>query len=460
MEVDDFSEVQMAMFSFLEKRMKSSDLFKIKDKVNKKEKDLQTSKGDKKEKDLEQLISLKNELKEQRQKSLVTEVPNWLTESANKAIAVAKPMFKNSHPTKFTNGDIPYGGINIKASGIGNSAYLTTETIKNPIYDISHSNGNLITHSLFLMHKIGSETVYDKLKNNEFLWLEEIASDEQQAQFWRKNLKLWIDEQQLKSATGLKQNYFHLADANYHMIAPLFSSTLSQAIYQKIRDSKFDESHKKLREAQRKGIHAEGILSAYPNLAVMNFGGTQPQNITAGNFIRHGEAYLLPCTPPKWQSNLKPPINIKSIFEGEFDRRAWKTAKKLQAYLIKRQDQNSNKVIREQVKKTVTELIDILLIYAFEVQDLAEQTGWSADKKTKLKTAHKLWLDPYRNDKDFQEQRSSGDWQKEICHDFGLWLNKKLGHEKILFAKIESDHWAKLLKRPLQESEHDLEAAK
>ena len=152
-----------------------------------------------------------------------------------------------------------------------------------------------------------------------------------------------MGEQQLKSALGLKQNYFHLADANYHMIAPLFSSTLSQAIYQKIRASKFDEADKKLREARRKSMYAEGVLSVYPNLAVMNFGGTQPQNITAGNFIRHGEAYLLSCTPPQWQSDLKPPINIKSIFEGEFDRRAWKTAKELQAYLIKLQQKKGNK---------------------------------------------------------------------------------------------------------------------
>jgi len=431
-----------------------SEVFKIKDKVNKKENDLKTSKGEKKEQELEKLISLKNDLKEQRKKSLLTEIPDWLTECANKAESVGKPMFKNSHPTKFTNGDIQYGGIYIRTSQVKTSSYLTTESIRNSYYDISQSNGNLITHSLFLMQKLDTETVYEKLEKSDFSWLLEFTDNEKTAQSWGKRLKLWMGEKILKDASGLKQNYFHLSNANYHLIAPLFSSTLCQVIYEKIRVSKFDDNNKKRRD----GVYSESILSVYPNIAVMNFGGTQPQNITAGNFDRHGEAYLLSCAPPHWQSSLKPPLNIDSIFHGEFDRRAWKAAKELQTYLKKLQEKDSKKEIREQVKQTVEQLIDTLLTYAAEIQSLENQAGWS--ESSKLKQAHKLWLDPYRSDDLFQTERKSSEWQLEICRDFGLWLNKKLQHEKMLFAKIESSHWAKLLKRPLQEFEQDLEALK
>lgn len=452
MDIDDFSEIQMAMFGFLETRMRGSDLFKIKDKVNKKEKDLKNTKGKETEKDLEQLLNLKNELKEQRKKSLVTEIPDWLTESANKAISVAKPMFKNSHPTKFTNGDIQYSGIYIKAAEIENARYLTTETINTTYCDISHSNGNLITHSLFLMHRLDTETVYEKLEKSDFAWLSEFTDDAQIAQLWGKHLKLWTGEKKLKDASGLKQNYFHLSDTDYHIISPLFSSTLSQVIYEKFRASKFDDNNKKRKD----GVYSESVLSVYPNIAIMNFGGTQPQNITAGNFDRHGEAYFLSCAPPQWQSSLKPPLNIESIFQGEFDRRVWKTAKELQTYLMKLQGKKSNKEIRDQVKHAVYQIIDTLLDYAAEIQSLETQAGWSASSK--LKQSHKLWLDPHRNDELFQAQRKAGDWQAEICKDFGKWLNKKLEHKKMLFAKIESDHWAKLLKRPLQEFEQDLES--
>ena len=443
MEIDSFSEIQMAVFSFWETRMKKSNLFKIKDKVNKKEKDLKNSKGDK-----EELVNLENDLEKQRYESLSTEIPGWLTDCAEKAEKfVAKPMFKNSHPTKFTNGNIPYGGIYVEAS-IEFPRYLTTETIGDADHDISHSNGNLITHSLFLKLKLDSETVYEKLEKSDFSWLLEFTNDEQKAQSWGKGLKRWTGEKSLKDALGLKQTYFHLCATNYHMVAPLFSSTLCQEIYKKIRAARFDENNKK----QKDGMYSEVI---YPDIAVMKFGGTHPQNITAGNFVRRGESYLLYCAPPEWHSNLKPPTTTGSIFNGEFDRLAWKSAKELQRYLVRLQNRKSNKKIRKQVKQFVGEIIDILFHYAVGIQNLKGQAGWS-ESATKLREAHKLWLDPYRKDELFQNQRESEDWQAVVCKDFGLWLNKKLEHKKMTFAKIESSHWAKQLKRPLQEFERDL----
>ena len=45
MEIDNFSEIQMAVLTFFETRVSKSDLANKKDKVNKKENDVKNSKG-------------------------------------------------------------------------------------------------------------------------------------------------------------------------------------------------------------------------------------------------------------------------------------------------------------------------------------------------------------------------------------------------------------------------------
>jgi len=460
MQTDNFSTIKMSIFGFFETKIKKSALFKIKEKVDKKQQDVEKSSDKDRAKKEGELKLLEIELKKQRQTSLVTEIPDYLTECAEKAKSVDKPMFKVTHPVKFTHGLISYGGIYVKPSCQNTNSYLTTECLKSSYYDISNSNGNLITHARFLMLNLDGETVYEKLEKDDYTWLLEFSKNKVQLQDWQDGLSLWVAETKaIQNVSRLKQNYFLLSDGSYHMVAPLFSSSICQTIYDKLRFSTFSQENKKLRTAKKNSKYAEGTLVEYPNYAVMNFGGTQPQNISAGNFERHGEVFLLPCSPPHWQSSLKPPIKKTSLYEGEFDRRAWKIAKELQLYLSKLQEKKGNMQIRNHVTQLVYQIIDTLLEYAAEIHSLEGQAGWS-ESNCKLKESHKLFLDLYRKDETFQLSRESGEWQQEVCKDFGLWLNKKLESKTMLLAKIESSHWAKLLKRQLREFERDINQVK
>ena len=461
MKTDDFSVIKMSLFGFFEEKIKKSALYKAKDKVDKKQKEVEKSSGKDKPKKEEQLKQLLIELKKQRVTSLTSEIPNYLTECAEKAKAVDKPMFKVTHPVKFTHGLIAYGGAYVKPSPKNTNSYLTTESLQGNYFDITNSNGNLITHARFLMLNLDGDTVYEKLENADYSWLLEFTKSHKQQEQWIEGLSLWATEtENIKDASRLKQNYFYLSDGSYHITAPLFSSSICQAIYERIRFSTFSQENKKLRTAKKNKKHAEGVLVEFPNFAVMNFGGTQPQNISAGNFERHGEAFLLPCSPPHWQSSLKPPTNKTSLFEDEFDRRAWRLAKELQLYLTKLQKKNGNMDIRNHVTQVVYQIIDTLFDYVAEIHSLESLAGWSEETDCKLKKSHKLWLDLHRQDKSFQLYRDSGEWQNQVCKDFGLWLNKKLESKTMVFAKIESTHWAKLLKRQLREFERDIKRAK
>lgn len=460
MKKDHSSAVKTSLFDFFETKIKKSDLFKMKDKVDKKQQEVNKSSDKDRVKKEAELAQLQIALKEQREQALISEIPDFLTECSEKAVSVNKPMFKVTHPVKFTHGLVGYGGVYVKSNSSSSNRYLTTETLKSSYYDIINSNGNLITHGRFLMLKIDGETVYDKLKNSDVAWLSEFSTDEEQVKEWEKGLKYWVAEtEDIQDVSRLKQNYFPIPDKNYHITVPLFSSPLCQSIYEKVRFSTFSQENKQLRKAKKSGLYAEGTLVEFPNYAVMNFGGTQPQNISVGNFERHGEAFLLPCSPPKWTSSLKPPKTQYSLYDDEFDRRAWKIAKEIQLYLLKLQEQKGNMEIRNHVAQLVYQIIDVLLDYAAEIHNLENQAGWS-EESCKLKESHKLWLDLHREDERFQQYRESGEWQKEVCKDFGRWLNKKLEHKKMVFAKIESSHWAKLLQRQLREFERDIKQVK
>ena len=454
------SIVKFSLFEFFETKIKKSDLYKVKVKVDKKQQEVNKSSDKDKAKKEAELESLQVALSKQRQDSLLSEIPDYLTECSEKAISVGKPAYKVTHPVKFTHGSIEYGGICVQPDSSSNRRYLTTESLKNTYYDIANSNGNLIAHTRFLALNLDGETVYDKLKNNDVSWLSELSNDEEQIEKWAEGLKLWAAEaDEIQDVSRLKQNYFPLPDDTYHITSPLFSSSLCQAVYERVRFSTFSQENKQLRKAKNNNKYAEGILVEFSNYAVMNFGGTQPQNISVGNFERHGEVFLLPCSPPTWTSSLKPPIAKASLYEGEFDRRAWRVAKEVQQYLIKLQDKKSNMEIRNHVAQSVYQIIDILLGYVAEIHSLENQAGWS-EADCKLKKSHQLWLDLHREDESFQQSRQSEEWQTEVCKDFGLWLNKKLEHKDMVFAKIESSHWAKLLKRQLREFERDIKQVK
>ena len=457
-----YSESQSAILEFFETTVSKTKVFKVRKKVDKKQKDLKALKGSdqtKYNKINEQLTGLKLDLEQQRAESLTGEILGLITDWAKKGLTNKKPMFVNTHPVKFTNGTIDYGGLCSKTHK-GDFEYLSTKSLQYPTYDLSFSNGILITIAQFLMVNIAGKTIYSMLSKADESWLAGLLKSNDEIAILGKGLMGWVGDNKLLDAQGLKQNYFPTNQENYHLIAPLFASSLCHSIYTRIRSSKNGDASFSLRKAKRAGKYAAGILEEYPRCAIMKFGGTQSNNISMLNFIRHGESYLVPSMPPHWQSRPKPPINNKSLFKGEFERRTWRATKELQKYLLKLQDINSNKRIRNRVTASINEIVDILFNYAAEVQNITEKIGWSVNAE-RLKKSHGLWLDPYRQDESFQLSRQSGAWQADICADFGVWLAGKLAHKKkMVIANIEAKHWAKLLQGRLREFESGLEVTK
>ncbi len=231
-----------------------------------------------------------------------------------------------------------------------------------------------------------------------------------------------------------------MSDSDYHLISPLFSSSLSDAVYQRVSDARFSESMKAARKAKRESRYSDTDVVSYPNLVVQSFGGTKPQNVSQLNSKRGGRGFLFCSSPPEWKQQLRLPVANKNAFWQEYDRRIWRKTKSLQRFLISVSKRN-NKEFRTERKNRVDELVDHLFMYAAEIQNANDKAGWS--EMATISKAEKIWLDPQNENEVFQQEREGNDWQEEIARQFAQWLNRKLQHDKLDMADPEFSAWFK-----------------
>jgi CRISPR-associated protein Csy1 len=292
----------------------------------------------------------------------------------------------------------------------------------------------------------------EQLKQGDLTTFEEFSQNDKQLEQWRNGFLSVFKEKDLATHYLAKQTYFPINrdiyedDNNYHLLNPMMSSSLDQAIFDKINFSKYSKEMVEIRKKKRDREYHQDILVAYPNIAILKVTASNDGNASPLNGKRSGKRYLLPSMPPLRKKIFNPPIKQNSLFSGEFEKRAWRSSKELQKYLVKLQNKKfGNKVIRDQIKQHINNIINILFDYVLEIQ--AMPSGWS--EQARLKKTHALWLDCNRDDLDFQEKRKSDQWQQEICQDFGSWMNSKLKNKEMKLVQFEANKWAKLLQNRL-----------
>jgi len=374
---------------------------------------------------------------------------NWLDEKSQDAINVSFA----THVVKLTHSSIK-GASSVYFNNQDKlPEYLSTSSLKNKPIDVSQTDNKFAPISKFLKLKSGELILADKLLKSDISDLEAFAKDEEQLMQWQKGFLDAFKEKQPASHSLAKQVYYPVGDT-YHLISPLFSSSLDQVVFEYINHSKFNQTE--IRQQKRNNKYHSEIEISYPNIAILKVTASNHGNASPLNGKRGGRRYLFPTMPPQWKTELNPPINQKDMFYGDFNSRAWRAAKSLHQYLLALQDKKSNKRIRDNVKNSVNDIIDTLFNYVAEIQNMTGHAGWS-ERATNLKESHQLWLDPFRTDDQFQQARKRADWQAEVCYDFGLWLNHKLRHDKMVFEKLDAKSWANILKKRLREFERDLE---
>ena len=447
---------------FFEHKVQSCLLFKAREYIEKKEKEIETEKDERK---LQRAVEAKE--KKQKEYELLkkdapsTEIREWLDETRKKNIAVGKRIIKATHVLKFTHSSSDSEGILLTEKA--NDYLLSTASIKkNLTIDLAHNNGNLITISRFLALYLGGKQIIDLIINNDFCFLEPFAGDESQLKNWQEGFTEIIEQRDIKSADKAKQIYFPITssgsieDRDYHIVVPLFPSSLSHESYSIVTALKYGDEQRDINKTRKEQFpkYRKVISKEIPSMSTLLFGGEHPKNVSMLNAERSGKTFLFSTQPPSWISRLKPPVAKFSFFNKDLTYRVKETVEYLRTFLLRFQTIDLS--IRNPKKKKwiagwINQIMDEVMNYAALIQNIPP--GWSRTKGIRLKLTHQYFLDPYRDDEEFQKARQTTDWQEDICRDFASWLNGRLkGKDKKFTPKlVHTRMWEKYMKQALIE---------
>ncbi|MFK4751842.1 type I-F CRISPR-associated protein Csy1 [Oceanobacter antarcticus] len=371
---------------------------------------------------------------------------NWLSDAASRA----KQISLVSHALKFTHSDAKGSSLLVGAGGRGE--YLCTARLQDIYTDVVGNAAALDVANLLLL-QVGEMRLLDCIAINNPEPLAVLATDEGQLAQWMAGFAEALKISEPASHTLAKQVYFPVGEGRYHLLAPLASSALTQALYARITNSRFGEEAKMVREAKRKSLYHSGIVMDFPNLATQSFGGTKPQNISLLNSQRRGRAFLLSCQPPVWANRLTPPKTSAS-FWARYRYQVRANIRELKSFLELVAEQDSTIRIRHHRAGLVQQLVDELHQYAARFWQLPP--GWSCDSDLSMDEA--CWLDPARTDSQFTVRREAGDWPKSIGDRFATLISGSLNSDKLPMSDVEHSHFNDQIQTEHKRLVRDLEA--
>lgn len=246
-----------------------------------------------------------------------------------------------------------------------------------------------------------------------------------------------------------------LDDSQYHLLQPLFSSSLAHAVHGDIQDARFGEANKEARQAFREKKPCDRPYRDYRNLVARKLGGTKPQNISQLNSERGGVNYLFASLPPPaWQPSGLNLLKHDSAFECLI----WfggmrELVRALSDFLHGDHDPTmETRLHREVLEQAIAQ--EMAMFGATVRGQYA--AGWTREPQCQLPRRQQLWLDPDRitlplrddpqqraDDEDFNTAYEQGIWADEVAADFGDWLNARLHAAGIVeVSHPERRHWA------------------
>lgn len=403
---------------------------------------------------------------EQRERLHAAHAPNsWIADAARRVGQIQQV----THAIKYTHPDAR--GSSLYSTGNPHAAdyEVGTHALGAALAADVVGNAAALDVYKFLNLRLGEQSILDLAVADDPALAEALSTNHEEAKAW---MIAFATLPQAKSETAshklTRQVYWPLGDGNYHLLAPLFPTSLVHGLWKTVREHRFSDAAKAAREARKAGVDHPHGFHEYPELAIQSFGGTKPQNISQLNSERYGENYLLPALPPNWQSAaIRPPFGVSSVFDRTFGNRprVRELVCALRAFL-ERVAHYSNVHIRDKRAELTAHLCDEALLYAAELRDAANTddltAGWTQDARCRLNRAEQLWLDPLRRhrDPDFARDLERDEWPDEICRRFGNWLNARLTTRELPMSALEAEHWRgeldkemRLLRRELADHE-------
>tara|TARA_R110002096_G_scaffold44524_10_gene119935 strand:+ start:37755 stop:39071 length:1317 start_codon:yes stop_codon:yes gene_type:complete len=316
----------------------------------------------------------------------------------------------------------------------------TTEFALSP--DVVGNAAALDTYK-FLSLELEGISLLERAVSGSAAFQEALSDDPKRGTGWSACFAAIVEDKlPIESHQYAKQVYFPLGNGEYHLLSPLYPTSLVHAVRTTINETRYGEESKEARKARRERRWNDCGYAEYSDLTIQKFGGTKPQNVSQLNSQRGGEALLLSSCPPTWDADrTRAPVGSSSIFKRVLYQSAGTrhAIDKLGKFLNSTDYNNAN--IRRERARLVEAVCDEVLFFASSIQAL--DSGWSQSPDCRLDDVEALWLDPGRaqEDLDFASRRTEGRYLVEVASRFARWLNGALKRKKIVLGDTEYKEW-------------------
>lgn len=299
-----------------------------------------------------------------------------------------------------------------------------------------------------------------------------LSDDAGQARGWMQAFSSLVREDAKPASHPMAKQLYWLTgelpqdDGHYHLLQPLFSSSLAHAVHADVQGARFGDVNKTLRQARRDNKPSEGVYRDYRNLVVRKLGGTKPQNISQLNSERGGVNYLLASLPPAaWKPREGTSLlKLDSVFNAQRSAFYYFGDVRLHVRALAdflKSDPEQKKETRDRRKAMEQAIGEELAMFGAAVRS-RHAVGWTREPGCELALCEQLWLDPERSempprddpeqpylreaDSEFSLAYAHGNWADEVATNFGLWLNgqlRKRGGKLLALGETEMHHFAR-----------------
>ena len=371
---------------------------------------------------------LKDRLKKAENDSVISELQGqaddkfslkeWLPDAAKRVTQLSMV----SHPSKFSHPSAKTSSVIAQAKQI-NDGYLRSGNVSYPL-DVFGNAAAMDVFKFLSLPLTEKLTVLDGFeRQEESLKTLLVGADLDFETLGTEFLKIKATDTSVKTDHLVKQVYFPIEQAEYHLLSVLTPSGLITRLKQSIDTIRFSEETKQAKELRRKNEHHEIGYADIFDLTITAYGGTQPQNVSVLNSQNAGRAYLLSSCPPMLE---KRAIRLpKTDFFAQCLYRKNYQESFIQLHKFMQLDLN-NDDIRTAIRNIIQFVIDQILVLASKTREYSTE-GWSnQDYYASLPKLQRIWLD-----KIYQTERDEdSDWRDELSKEIARWILRS--YEKVI----------------------------
>ena len=371
---------------------------------------------------------LKDRLKKAENDSVISELQGqaddkfslkeWLPDAAKRVTQLSMV----SHPSKFSHPSAKTSSLIAQAKQI-NDGYLRSGNVSYPL-DVFGNAAAMDVFKFLSLPLTEKLTVLDGFeRQEESLKTLLVGADLDFETLGTEFLKIKATDTSVKTDHLVKQVYFPIEQAEYHLLSVLTPSGLITRLKQSIDTIRFSEETKQAKELRRKNEHHEIGYADIFGLTITAYGGTQPQNVSVLNSQNAGRAYLLSSCPPVLE---KRAIRLpKTDFFAQCLYRKNYQESFIQLHKFMQLDLN-NDDIRTAIRNIIQFVIDQILVLASKTREYSVE-GWSnQDYYASLPKLQRIWLD-----KIYQTERDEDDdWRDELSREIARWILRS--YEKVI----------------------------